>query len=449
MPSPDQMGSPFPAARSHQLGDGYGGKLTALAELPIHALGDDYEVEGSGTVLSLPVMPPGNSVSLRLLATPTFKNSAKLICPNGVDYVGKAGDLVTARSDGDSVWRLFVKPASGSQLADQSLSTNSTQQAQIRANAGVLGRNRIINGQFAINQRGAVSVADNAYGPDRFRVIGEFATGTIFTDAFDAAGGSVPGGALQFGGTTDKGGYFQVIEGRNCKDLRGKTVTLSMRLVVNNTRLGNMKIGILEWTGTEDATTGDPVSSWGADGVTPTLAINWAFKNTPTNLNVTTSSAVYSASATLGSTFTNLAVMIWNDDKSYTAGDNFGITNVQLEEGGVATPYDQRILGQELYFSQRYFSLLPGWVGKWISTTACQLSGSFWTKMRATPSVTVVFGTAALNDYGVANINLVSFSAAALGDSGGYMNLNTATGTANALCGYLDNVGKVFLSAEI
>lgn len=208
-------------------------------------------------------------------------------------------------------------------------------------------------------------------------------------------------------------------------------------------------MGVLEWTGTEDATTGDPVSSWGAEGVTPTLAANWAFKNSPVNLNVSTTSALYSVTATLGSTFNNLAVIIWNDDKSYSANDNFSITNVQLEEGGVATPYDQRFPAQELYLSQRYFSLLPGWVGKWINANVCQLSGSFWTKMRATPSVTVAFGTAALNDYGVANINLISFSAAAIGDSGGYLNLNTATGTANALCGYLDNVGKVFLSAEI
>jgi hypothetical protein len=134
MPSPDQMGSPFAAARAMPLIHGYGGKLTAMSELPIHGLGDDYAVEGSGTVLSLPVMPAGISVSLRLLASPTFKNSTKLICPNGVDYLGKAGDLVTARSDGDSVWRIFVKPASGVQIADQALSLSNSQKDQANLN---------------------------------------------------------------------------------------------------------------------------------------------------------------------------------------------------------------------------------------------------------------------------------------------------------------------------
>lgn len=334
--------------------------------------------------------------------------------------------------------------------ADTAQSLTATQQAQARANAGVPGRNRIINGQFAINQRGAGGgVTDNAYSADRWRMIGEFTSATIFADNFNAAGGNVPGAVFQFSGTTDKGGFFQVIEGRNCKDLRGKTVTLSMLMQVSNMRLSNMKAGIVQWGGTEDATAGDPVSSWGADGVTPTLAANWSWANPPANLNVTTSSALYSATVTLGSIFTNLAVMIWNDDKTYTAADDFRISNVQLEDGGVATPFDQRQYPAELLLCQRYFSLLPGWHGIWISTTSCQISGSFWTKMRAAPSVAVAFGTNALNQFGVSNPNLISFAAAAIGDSGGYMNLNTSAATNGAMCSYLDSVGKVFLSAEI
>ncbi|MES2030825.1 MAG: hypothetical protein V4477_16720 [Pseudomonadota bacterium] len=112
MPSPDQMGSPFAAARAMPLTDGYGGKINAQDELPIHALGDDYAVEGSGIVNRLPTMPSGITVFLRMIAAPTFKNSVRLICPNAVDYVAAAGDLCIARSDGDGVWRLFVLPAS-------------------------------------------------------------------------------------------------------------------------------------------------------------------------------------------------------------------------------------------------------------------------------------------------------------------------------------------------
>jgi hypothetical protein len=59
-------------------------------------------------------------------------------------------------------------------------------------------------------------------------------------------------------------------------------------------------------------------------------------------------------SATLNGTFNNLAVVIWNDDKSYTANDTFSVTNVQLEEGGVATPYEQRMYEREFRLCEYY-----------------------------------------------------------------------------------------------
>lgn len=302
--------------------------------------------------------------------------------------------------------------------ADSAQSLTATQQAQARANAGVLGRNRIINGQFAINQRGAGGgVTDNAYSADRWRMIGEFTSATIFADNFNAAGGNVPGAVFQFSGTTDKGGFFQVVEGRNCKDLRGKTVTLSMLMQVSNARLGNMKAGIAQWGGTEDATTGDPVASWGADGVTPTLAANWSWANTPANLNVTTSSTQYSVSATLNGTFNNLAVIVWNDDKSYAANDTFGITNVQLEEGGVATTYDQRLYGQEYGLCLPYYWRIAQsltstsfGMGYCLSATGFRFCLQYPTLMRAIPTVSF----SAPSTFEVVNLPAGVFTASAI-----------------------------------
>src|SRR5258708_10764511 len=115
----------------------HGGRIDALGELPIHALGDDYTVVGNGTVLSLPALNAGLTVALSITGTQTFKNSARLICPNGVDYVAGPGDLAVARSSGDGVWRLFVSPASGVALADRALSLSSTQQTQVQKNVGI------------------------------------------------------------------------------------------------------------------------------------------------------------------------------------------------------------------------------------------------------------------------------------------------------------------------
>ena len=112
-------------------------------------------------------------------------------------------------------------------------------------------------------------------------------------------------------------------------------MTLSATLQASDTRVGNVKMAIIEWTGTEDAVTADPISSWGADGVTPTLAANFAFSNTPANLGVGTSPATFSVTATLGASFTNLCVLIWNDDKVFNAADALYITDVQPERAGL------------------------------------------------------------------------------------------------------------------
>jgi hypothetical protein len=92
----------------------HGGKISSLTgELSIHAMGDDYTVEDSGTITSLPTVNVGVSAVLRILNAPTFTNSPNLLCPNGLDYQGLPGDLILARSDGDGVWRLFPIPAGG------------------------------------------------------------------------------------------------------------------------------------------------------------------------------------------------------------------------------------------------------------------------------------------------------------------------------------------------
>jgi hypothetical protein len=93
----------------------HGGKITAQAELQVGYLGDDYTLDGSGTVRSLPVLPAGTTATLKLLGSPMFAHSTKLICPGSTNYVGAPGDLVFLRSDGDGVWRVY--PITTSYLA--------------------------------------------------------------------------------------------------------------------------------------------------------------------------------------------------------------------------------------------------------------------------------------------------------------------------------------------
>jgi len=217
--------------------------------------------------------------------------------------------------------------------------------------------NLIFNPTTVVSQRYvgvATVITDNAYWADRWRYIGEASATCTASDT--TVGGGRTNGAIKFTGTTDKGGAFQVLEGKDCGHLRSTLVSLGAVLSVSSTRLGNIKMGIAEFTGTEDAVSGDPVTTWGADGTTPTLAASWAFLNTPANLSVTTSPVTYTVSATCGASMNNLAVIIWNDDKVYTANDAMYFTDVQLKRGSSVGTFDPpEIFAIQLARCQRYF----------------------------------------------------------------------------------------------
>jgi hypothetical protein len=134
-------------------------------------------------------------------------------------------------------------------------------------------------------------------------------------------------------------------------------VTLSFAAKVSDARIDTIKVGIVAWSGTADTVTSDIVSSWGADGTTPTLIANATFENTPADLGVTTSWATYTVTANVDTASTaNLIVFIWSDDATNPlAGDFLYITNVQLELGDTATPFEHRSFGQELALCQRYY----------------------------------------------------------------------------------------------
>lgn len=116
--------------------------------------------------------------------------------------------------------------------------TDGVNQGQI---AGLSGRNRIINGNFPVNQRGYVSgtatTIANQYTLDRWRVV---VSGQSITFAASGNGNLV---------TAPAGGLEQVIEGNN---IEGGTFTLN-------------------WTGTATATLG---GSSIAKGVSATLTAN-------------------------------------------------------------------------------------------------------------------------------------------------------------------------------
>jgi hypothetical protein len=106
----------------------------------------------------------------------------------------------------------------------------------------------------------------------------------------------------------------------------------------SDARIGDVRAAVVNWTGTEDAVSADPISVWGAAGTVPTYIAGYANANAPANLSPTTSWATYKIEGvSISASATNLAVFVWIDDKTTTAGDYLLVTDVQLEKGAICT----------------------------------------------------------------------------------------------------------------
>jgi hypothetical protein len=198
--------------------------------------------------------------------------------------------------------------------------------------------------------------SDNTYNLDRWVILSDSNDVVDITQANVAPSAGLFSIGLDVETVNKKFGIFQVIETRNIVGMFNQPVTLSFTAKTTGTSIGNMKAVILSWTGTSDTVTRDVVSAWGADGVTPTFAANWTAENTPQNLAPSNDWTRYAITANLDTASTNnVAVFIWCDDMTTTLGDFLYITDVQLEVGALATPFERKPFSTVVIECQRYF----------------------------------------------------------------------------------------------
>jgi len=274
---------------------------------------------------------------------------------------------------------------------------NST---QITAATGFGFKNRIINGAFAVAQRGTSFTStggannDDTYNLDRWYVLSDGNDAVDITQTTTVPTGAKYSIGLDVETINKKFGIAQIIENANCFDAIGQTVTLSFDAKVSSTtKLDNVKCAIVAWSGTADSVTSDIISAWGAEGTNPTLIANATYENSPANLNVTTSFARYTVSAAVDtSSTTNIIVFIWSDVTDTTLGDFLYITNVQLEKSSTATSFDYRPYGTELMLCQRYYQKITGDLFGSNANVGYAV-WSFKVSMRTAPTVTGNTGT--------------------------------------------------------
>lgn len=209
---------------------------------------------------------------------------------------------------------------------------------------------------FQINQRQGSTIADDAYGPDRWYALTQ--TNTITYAIQTAQENSQPFNVrlTQSQAVAQRMGLAQIIEGANCKHLRGKTVVFRPRVRISNSQA--VRIAVLEWTGTEDAATSDVVNDWTSSTYTTS---NFFISTTTTvsGVSATTPSAATwtdmgALSVTLGTSFTNLIVFVWTEG---TAAQNvtLDIGKVRLTEGSASPEIRYPRFEDSLERCKRYF----------------------------------------------------------------------------------------------
>ena len=235
------------------------------------------------------------------------------------------------------------------------------------------GKNRIINGNMAINQRGSASydITGAVYTLDRYRggasIASKFsiAPGTTTPPAGFTNYLQVTSSAATTPGSTDTYSFFQRVEGYNVADLNwgtsdAQTVTMSfwVRSTLTGTFGGKLqnsaqdRIYIFSYTISSANTwekksitiTGDTTGTWlTTNGVG--LSINFSV------------GAGSGAEATAGSWGTDNVPMqpTGSTNVVATSGATWQITGLQLETGTTATDFEHLQYGQQLALCQRYF----------------------------------------------------------------------------------------------
>jgi hypothetical protein len=269
-------------------------------------------------------------------------------------------------------------------------------------------KNRIINGDMVINQRGFNgAVGNQTYTLDRWVCDreGGAATATVSQSSTAPTGFinsllyTVGTGAAT--GATDYSNVRQYIEGLNVSDLAwgtasAKTVTLSfwVRSSVTGTygvafaNSGYNRSYIASYTISSANTWEQKTVTIAGDTSGTWLTTNGAGIRVIFDLGV---GSTYSGAA--GSWTSSLLFGLTGGVKlTVTSGATWYVTGVQLEQNTSATPFERRLYGQELINCQRYFQY---------GNVAFEYSGTryasnailFAPNMRTTPTVISTIGT--------------------------------------------------------
>ena len=285
--------------------------------------------------------------------------------------------------------------------------TRAYAQAAEPGNFFVAGKNKIINGDFEINQRAFTSNTSNGtYNFDRWYQQNSGGTTTITPQNFTAGSAPVAGyEGRQFcqvvtASQSGAGDYAQLTQAiEDVRTLAGQTATISFWAKASS---GTPKISVevIQRFGSGGSPSADVQTyagqvtistSWARYSITVAVpSISGKTVGTTVNTSSTTWSFWLSAGTNFNARTGSLGVQ----------NNTFQIWGVQVETGAVATPFQTATgtLAGELAACQRYYQhLLTGTkaigIGHYYSSTAAGAYAYLTVEMRTTPTLSATSGT--------------------------------------------------------
>ena len=336
-----------------------------------------------------------------------------------VTYAGAGGllkDSASITTDGTTITAAFSGAHNGTVGATTPAAGTFTTLTGTNFNsASTFGfKNRLINGNMAIDQRnaGASSTSSNAYTVDRWAYYGSQASKGTWGQNLNSV--TPPVGFNYYLGfqsssaysvvAADQFEFYQRIEGFNTADLgwgtaNSKTVTLSFQVYSSLTGTFGGALGNSAQSYSYPFTYSIPVANtWTTISVTiagPTAG-TWVGATNGIGIAVYFGLGVGStASGTAGAwAAANYLSATGATSVVGTNGATFYITGVQLEVGSQATSFDFRSYGTELALCQRYcFTNANGQWGTTIDTTRGIISVKFAVTMRTAATFFFVSGS--------------------------------------------------------
>lgn len=286
-------------------------------------------------------------------------------------------------------WLLAQFDALAQRLAAGTTGAGTASESELKTSRDSLGvplPNWLDNPDGAIYQRSVASTANDAYMDDRWYALTQ--TGNITPsqvsnpeDGYDFALR-----LTQAQASAQRMGAAQILEGKDTRKLRGKTVTYGGRFKLSTS--ADIRLALLAWTSTEDSPTSDPVNDWTSSTYTAGnffLGSNLTVVGVAEQAMTAGTAGTASVSGAVPSNANNLMAMYWTEG---TVAQNVTLDRwgQRIVEASSLLDYIRRPHGEELRRCQRFYRILQHCFGDLAASSGVRYQPAFFPEMRIAPT---------------------------------------------------------------